>query len=145
MTGMLGQFEIDAIDLTWARLGPISKGFVNVDVVCVVVGEIVEVVSLDVTVTPILSVAVDMGEAIVAASTEANVDIEATSNIVLTGVDMEFIFGIEIGETVDVVFSEIGDQSNVGASARRRVCAPPCAEESRLKLMERFLQSTIGL
>jgi hypothetical protein len=126
MTGMLGQFEIDAIDLTWERLGPISKGVLNVDVVCVVVGETVEVVSLEETVTPIFSVAVDMGEAIVA----------ATSNIVLTGVDMEVTFGIEIGETVDIVFSEIGDQSNVGASARRRVCAPPCAGELRLKLME---------
>jgi hypothetical protein len=127
MIVMLGQFEIDAIDLTWAKLGPISKGVVMVDVVRIVVGEIVEVVSLGETITPIFSVVVDMREAIVAASTKANVDIEATSNVVLTGVDIEVTLGIELGETVDVVFFEIGNQSNVGESARRRLCAIPCA------------------
>jgi hypothetical protein len=124
-------------------LDPSPKGVVIIDMVCVVVGETVEVVSLGEIVTPIFSVAVDIGEAIVAASTEAYVDIEVTSNIVLTRVDMELTLGIEMGETVDVVLSKIDGQSNIRASARRQVCALPCVRELRLKLMEQVLQSVV--
>jgi hypothetical protein len=36
---------------------------------------------------------------------------------------MEVTFGIEMGETVHIVFSEISDKSNVRVSTQRRVFA----------------------